>query len=261
MALAFQRKRNNCPLEDFQSLWPRTQPMLHKQMVLRPGEGSLDAGVVNSFGAKPFGIFPKFPPHPLRPPAALATIPGANGGCSPAAACSSRSSCCHPHSSGRRKRFHCKEGQGMGTGWLSQPAAPTYSGTRWEAAAGTPQWHGYLVKSVTGAQLLPSGKQKRGMACRRRSSSSFWPLRRFSRWNKVMPRVRVMPTAPGLCWGQGGTFWPQRPWVRPEQKVPAHPWASSSPKSQFQPVLPRGYWGTVQAPNTLQRRGLHMPPP
>lgn len=141
----------------------------------------------------------------------------------------------------------------MRTGQLSQPAAPTYGGTGWEAAAGTPQRRGYLVKSVTGAQLLPSGKQKRGMACRRRSSSSFWPLRRFSRWNKVMPRVRVMPKAPGLCWGQGGTFWPQHPWVRPKQKVPAHPWASSSPKSQFQPVLPRGYRGTVQAPNTLQR--------
>lgn len=141
----------------------------------------------------------------------------------------------------------------MRTGQLSQPAAPTYGGTGWEAAAGTPQRRGYLVKSVTGAQLLPSGKQKRGMACRRRSSSSFWPLRRFSRWNKVMPRVRVMPKAPGLSWGQGGTFWPQHPWVRPKQKVPAHPWASSSPKSQFQPVLPRGYWGTVQAPNTLQR--------
>lgn len=50
----------------------------------------------------------------------------------------------------------------------------------------------YLGNSVTGAQLLPSGKQKRGMACKRRSSSSFWPFSKFSRWNEVMPRVRVM---------------------------------------------------------------------
>lgn len=94
----------------------------------------------------------------------------------------------------------------MGTGRLSQPAAPTYGDTGWEAVAGAPQRGRYLVKSVTGAQLLPSGKQKRGMACRRRSSSSFWPLRRFSRWNKVMPRVRATQGAhsPGVLLGAGG---------------------------------------------------------
>lgn len=44
-------------------------------------------------------------------------------GCSPAAACSSRSSCCHPRWSGRKKRFRCKERQRMGTGRPFQPAA------------------------------------------------------------------------------------------------------------------------------------------
>lgn len=58
--------------------------------------------------------------------------------------------------------------------------------------AQTLQWGRYLVNSVRGAQLLPSGKQKRGMASRRRSSSSFWPFSKFSRWMKAMPRVREM---------------------------------------------------------------------
>lgn len=65
-------------------------------------------------------------------------------------------------------------------------------GMGWETMAETPQQGRYLVNSVTGAQLLPSGKQKRGMACKRRSSSSFWPFSKFSRWNKAMTRVRVM---------------------------------------------------------------------
>lgn len=42
-------------------------------------------------------------------------------GCSPAAACSSQSSCCHPHWSGRKKRFRWKKRQRMGMGWLFHP--------------------------------------------------------------------------------------------------------------------------------------------
>lgn len=44
-------------------------------------------------------------------------------GCSPAAACSSRSSCCHPRWSGQKKRFHCKERQRVEMGRLFQPTA------------------------------------------------------------------------------------------------------------------------------------------
>lgn len=43
-------------------LWPRTQPMLHKQMVLEPGEGSLDAGVVNNLVQSPVAYSQSFSP-------------------------------------------------------------------------------------------------------------------------------------------------------------------------------------------------------
>lgn len=68
--------------------------------------------------------------------------------------------------------------------------------------AQTLQWGRYLLNSVTGSQLLPSGKQKRGMAWRRRSSSSFWPFSKFSRWKEGMPRVREMEGShPHQEWG------------------------------------------------------------
>lgn len=84
-------------------------------------------------------------------------------------------------------------------------ALPACGPQGWETTAETPGWGRYLVKSVMGTQLLPSGKQKRGMACKRRSSSSFWPFSRFSRWKEAMPRVRVMEGAhsPRACGGMG----------------------------------------------------------
>lgn len=75
---------------------------------------------------------------------------------------------------------------GMGWAELVLPALRSPTGVG--VPAQTLQWGRYLVNSVTAAQLLPSGKQKRGMACRRRSSSSFWPFSKFSRWKEVMPR-------------------------------------------------------------------------
>lgn len=64
----------------------------------------------------------------------------------------------------------------------------------------------YLVNSEIGAQLLPSGKQKRGMAWRRRSSSSFWPFSKFSRWKEEMPRVRELE-GPHCHQEWGGIQW------------------------------------------------------
>lgn len=91
-----------------------------------------------------------------------------------------------------------------GPGWAGpcSPQEPSRGGV----PAQSLQWGRYLVNSVTGTQLLPSGKQKRGMAWRRRSSSSFWPLSRFSRWKEERPRVRERE---GPCPHQewGGVQW------------------------------------------------------
>lgn len=121
------------------------------------------------------------------------------------------------------------------------------------------QWGWYLVNSVTGAQLLPSGKQKRGMACRRRSSSSFWPFSKFSRWNDAMPRVRVMEEGAHSrrAWGKCVA---KQTLAQTGAEDAAHPCASpQSPVPASFPPWIMGHSRGIQGP--LSRQGSPPVPP